>query len=178
MAPCAKHGGKRFFVSVGENPDVISKKYLLATRDSFSVHLRVKSEGSQKPTCTVSDLNPHQLHIHSLFQQKQENTLISTSRTMFKPICTASSLRSVLSKQANLGSRFGYCRNVSASPRSRTSFNLSPGNRKTITATIGLLGGLAICQWASGMEVHAEAPPAVSTEDLKRKLSVQHIQVC
>lgn len=97
---------------------------------------------------------------------------------MFKPICAASSLRFVLSRQTKLGSRSVYYRSKSASSRSRTSFNISPGNRKTVAATLGLLGGLAICQWGSGMEVHAEAPPAVSTEDLKRKLSVQHVQVC
>ncbi|RPB00386.1 hypothetical protein L873DRAFT_811387 [Choiromyces venosus 120613-1] len=96
---------------------------------------------------------------------------------MFQPIGTASNLRFVLSRQTKLGSRFVYCRNTSTIPRSRASPNLSAGHRKTFTTTLGLLGGLAIYQWAYGIEVHAEAPPASSTEDLKRKLSVQHIQV-
>ncbi|PWW71694.1 hypothetical protein C7212DRAFT_367064 [Tuber magnatum] len=96
---------------------------------------------------------------------------------MFKPIRTASRLPLIRSRQTELRSRFAYFRNISASPRSRTLSNLPAVNRKTVTTTLGLLGGLAICQWASGMEVHAEAPPVNSAEDRKRKLSVQHIQV-
>ena len=97
---------------------------------------------------------------------------------MFKPVCAVSNIRFVLLRQTKIGSRFAYSRSTSASSHSRTSSNFSSGNRKTVATTLGLLGGLAICQWGSGMEVHAEAPSAVSTEDLKRKLSVQHIQVC
>ncbi|KAG0126917.1 hypothetical protein HOY82DRAFT_491248 [Tuber indicum] len=96
---------------------------------------------------------------------------------MFKPIGTTSSLRFLLSRHAKLGGRFVYCQNTSTSPYNHTSSNLSTRNRKTITTTLGLLGGLAICQWAFGMEVHAEAPTVVSTGGLKRELSVQHIQV-
>ena len=96
---------------------------------------------------------------------------------MFKSATAASIFRKTLLRQSSLGQRAACLRSLSTGPGSRISYGALTGSRKAAVAVFGLLGGLAAYQFATGLEVYAEAPPGSPSGELRRKLSVQHLQV-
>lgn len=100
---------------------------------------------------------------------------------MFRPTGLRPISRNILRQQA-LNGRYAFRRSFFEGPQKNTTISVAAapvGRNLTALLTAGLLGGFVVYQLATEPVVKTESlhTPAVAAEDLKSRLSAQHVQV-